>query len=255
MLDDHSANNEHAGGTGQAGNLGTPSGLRSEFARLARELAKLPTLADTLQAVVDYAAAKVAGAEHAAITVKRGKQAYQTVASTGQLPLLVDSIQYETQEGPCLQALQGGHVLRSDDLANDSRWPRFGRRAADATEVVSMMSHRLFIEDEETIGALNLYSRKPAAFAALPVTALDELATHVAIALARAAEHEQNQHLRTALESNRDIGVAMGVIMALHKVSKEQAFDALRVASQHTHRKLAVIAREVAETGELPLVR
>ncbi len=47
----------------------------------------------------------------------------------------------------------------------------------------------------------------------------------------------------------------MGIIMALHKITKEQAFDALRVASQHTHRKLAVIARDVAETGELPFVR
>lgn len=255
MLDEQSAHDEPAGGAGAAGGPGSLPGLPGNFGTLARSLARLPTLADTLQAVVEYAAANVAGAEHASITVKRGNQAYQTIASTGELPMLVDSIQYALQEGPCVQALDDSHVLRSDDLANDSRWPRFGRRAVDATEVVSMMSHRLFIEDEETIGALNLYSRKPAAFAALPLTALDELATHVAIALARAAEHEQNQHLRTALESNRDIGVAMGVIMALHKVSKEQAFDALRVASQHSHRKLSVIAREVAETGELPLVR
>lgn len=205
--------------------------------------------------MVDFAAANIEGAEHAAITVKRGQQGYQTIASTGQLPLLVDSIQYETYEGPCLQAVEDHHVFRSDDLATDPRWPHFGRRAADSTEVVSMMSHRLFIEDEDTIGALNLYSRKPAAFAALPPAALDQLATHCAIALTRAAEREQNEHLRTVLESNRDIGVAMGVIMALHKVSKDQAFDALRLASQHTHRKLAVIAREVAETGELPLVR
>lgn len=255
MLDDKSANHEGAGGGDHAGSPGASYEDPSEFAKLARALAKLPTLAATLQAVVDYAAANVAGAEHAAITVKRGKNAYQTVASTGQLPLLVDSIQYETLEGPCIQTIEEHHVFRSHDLATDFRWPTFGRRAADATEVVSMMTHRLFIEDDETIGALNLYSRKPAAFASLPMTALDQLATHSAIALARAAEHEQNEHLRTALESNRDIGVAMGVIMALHKVSKQEAFDALRVASQHTHRKLAVIAREVAETGELPLVR
>lgn len=255
MLDDKSANHEGAGGGDHAGAPRASFEDQTEFARLACALAKLPTLAATLQAVVDYAAANVAGAEHAAITVKRGKQAYQTVASTGQLPLLVDSIQYEAQEGHCLQAIEDHHVFRSDDLATDSRWPIFGRRAADATEVVSMMSHRLFIEDGGALGALNLYSRKPAAFAALPLSALDQLATHSAIALARVAEHEQNEHLRAALESNRDIGVAMGVIMALHKVSKQGAFDALRVASHHTHRKLAVIAREVAETGELPLVR
>jgi hypothetical protein len=39
--------------------------------------------------------------------------------------------------------------------------------------------------------------------------------------------------------------------MALHKVTREQAFDLLRVASQRLHRKLADIARDVAETGTL----
>lgn len=244
-----------ASGGGATGEVPPATERLSDFATLARGLAKLPTLADTLQAVVDYAAANIEGAEHAAITVKRGKQGYQTIAATGQLPLLVDSIQYETHEGPCLQAIDDHHVFRSDDLATDARWPNFGGRAAETTKVASMMSHRLYIEDEDTIGALNLYSREPAAFASLPLTALDELATHCAIALARAAEHDQNEHLRLALDTNRDIGVAMGIIMALHKITKEQAFDALRVASQHTHRKLAVIARDVAETGELPFVR
>jgi GAF domain-containing protein len=224
----------------------------NSFADLARELARQPSLADTLQAIVQYAASTIDGAEHAAITVKRGNEKYQTVAATGDLPLRVDAIQYETLEGPCLQALQEHHVFRSDDLATDQRWPVFGRRAADTTEVVSMMSHRLFLEDQDTIGALNLYSRKPAAFVQLEWTVLDDLATHCAVALATAAEREQNQHLRTALESNRDIGVAMGILMGTKLMTKQQAFDALRIASQHSHRKLREIAVEVSETGQLP---
>lgn len=224
----------------------------ASFATLARELATQPTLAATLQAIVENAAATIPGAEDAAITVKQGKERYQTVASTGQLPLDVDAIQYRLLEGPCLQALELHHVFRSDDLGADPRWPRFGREAAAKTDAVSMMSHRLFLENSDTIGALNLYSRQPAAFAELELTALDDLATHCAIALATAAEREQNQHLRTALESNRDIGVAIGILMATKRVTKQQAFDALRITSQHTHRKLHLVALEVAETGELP---
>src|SRR5215218_6571381 len=176
------------------------------FAKLARELATKPTLAATLQAIVDHASATIPGAEDAAITVKRGMQRYQTVASTGELPLQVDGIQYRTGEGPCLQALEQHHVFRSDDLGNDSRWPTFGPEAATKTGAVSMMSHRLFLEDSDAIGALNLYSRQRAAFADLELTALDDLATHCAVALATVAEREQNQHLRAALETNRDIG-------------------------------------------------
>jgi hypothetical protein len=223
-----------------------------EFAALARELALKPTLTATLQAIVEYAAKTIDGAEYSAITVKQGNSQYRTVASTGDLPLRVDAIQYEVGEGPCLDALSDGHVLRSDVLAVDHRWPSFGRRATETTDVVSMMSHRLFLEDDDAIGALNLYSRKPAAFASLDTSVLDVLATHCAVALARAAEHDENQHLRTALDSNRDIGVAMGILMATQLVTKQQAFDVLRIASQHSHRKLRDVALDVIETGALP---
>lgn len=104
------------------------------FASLARELATKPTLAATLQAIVETAAANIAGAEHAAITVKRGEERYQTVASTGQLPLDVAAIQYRLSEGPCPQALELHHVFRSDELGTDPRWPRFGREAAARPE-------------------------------------------------------------------------------------------------------------------------
>jgi GAF domain-containing protein len=224
----------------------------ASFAALARELATQPSLATTLQAIVEHAVATMPGAQDAAITVKRGSRRYETVASTGEWPPLVDAIQYRTNEGPCLQALAEHHVFRSDDLGADPRWPTFGREVAAKTPIRSMMSHRLFLEDADSIGALNLYSREPAAFAELELTALDDLATHCAIAMAKAAEHEQNQHLRAALESNRDIGVAIGILMATKLITKQEAFDALRITSQHTHRKLHLVALEVAETGELP---
>jgi AmiR/NasT family two-component response regulator len=54
------------------------------------------------------------------------------------------------------------------------------------------------------------------------------------------------------LETNRDIGVAIGILMASKLVTKQQAFDALRITSQHTHRKLHLVALDVIETGELP---
>jgi 2-keto-3-deoxy-L-rhamnonate aldolase RhmA len=44
------------------------------------------------------------------------------------------------------------------------------------------------------------------------------------------------------------------VLMAQQKITREQAFDLLRIASQHGHRKLAEIAAQVAETGALPAI-
>jgi hypothetical protein len=40
--------------------------------------------------------------------------------------------------------------------------------------------------------------------------------------------------------------------MASPKVTRDQAFDLLRMASQHSNRKLADVAERVAETGALP---
>ena len=65
---------------------------------------------------------------------------------------------------------------------------------------------------------------------------------------------EQIAHLEIALVSSRRIGAAMGVLMASRRVTDEQAFALLRMASQHNHRKLRDIAEEVVLTGELPMV-
>lgn len=61
--------------------------------------------------------------------------------------------------------------------------------------------------------------------------------------------------LGNAVVSNRQIGTALGILMVNHKITQEQAFDLLRTASQHTHRKIRDIAAEVKETGWLDVPR
>ncbi len=58
-----------------------------------------------------------------------------------------------------------------------------------------------------------------------------------------------------ALESNREIGVAMGILMEKERFTRAQAFDVLRVASQDSNRKLSDIAMDVASTGALQIRR
>jgi hypothetical protein len=62
---------------------------------------------------------------------------------------------------------------------------------------------------------------------------------------------EKVANLEQALASNRDIGVAMGILSAHHSIRPDEAFELLRVASQHTNRKLRELAAEVIQTGEL----
>jgi hypothetical protein len=68
-----------------------------------------------------------------------------------------------------------------------------------------------------------------------------------------AAERDKATQLRNALDSNREIAQAVGILMSTHKITSEAAFDLLRAASQHTHRKLRDIAVDVRQTGTLEL--
>jgi AmiR/NasT family two-component response regulator len=97
-----------------------------------------------------------------------------------------------------------------------------------------------------------MYSHTPGAFDEISESVANLLATHGALAVAKAAAEEKARNLERALKNSRDIGCAMGVLMASHKITRQQAFDLLRMASQHSHRKLAEIAVEVADTGALP---
>ena len=59
--------------------------------------------------------------------------------------------------------------------------------------------------------------------------------------------------LARALETCRDIGVAIGIVMAMTKVTRETAFEMLRLVSSHQNRKLHAVACDVVATGELPV--
>lgn len=63
---------------------------------------------------------------------------------------------------------------------------------------------------------------------------------------------QQIRHLERALETNRDIGAAVGIVMSTCKLTKDEAFDALRRVSQQHNRKLSLVAEQVLLTGVLP---
>lgn len=93
--------------------------------------------------------------------------------------------------------------------------------------------------------------------------ALIELAAHHAAAVVHQArqvqllhqQQEQVRNLRTALDSNRTISAAVGVVVATHRLTYEQAFDLLTRTSQVTNRNLATIAETVLQNASAPLDR
>lgn len=156
----------------------------------------------------------------------------------------VDQGQYNSQEGPCLDSLRSGRAEYFGGTASE-RWPRFAEVAA-AQGIGSVLSFPLRVGDE-TIGALNFYSRTPeallsgqreegflfAAQAALTVAALRDLRT----------ADEQIAQLEEGLVTRTMIGQATGLLMAHEGVTSEEAFQRLVKVSQDANLKL----REIAE--------
>jgi len=223
--------------------------LADEFAELAREVSKDGTPTSTLDAICRLAVDVVDPAEHAAVSLVKSAR-FTTVASSSDLPPKVDRLQYETREGPCIDALMEDDTYRSNDLCAERRWPAFSAAVVPKTGIRAMLSYRLFLR-EDTVAALNLYASRPHVFGDSDVALGSIFASHAALAYQAARDHERVENLETALQSNRRIGMAIGILMAVRKVTDAEAFGLMRKLSQQSHRKLAEIAEDVIFTGDL----
>ena len=211
------------------------------FADLARGMTSTGDVQQTWQHVVDLCPKTVSACEHASASVIHGRD-IRTDASTGELAAQADAIQYETGQGPSLDAIRLREPLRTGDLACDQRWPSFAARVVVETALCSMLSFPL-VADETTLGALTFYSTRADAFDEADMALGAMLAAQAALAGFAALRAEETEQLREARDSNRRIGAAVGILMAGHNCSEEEAFQVLRRTSQHRNIKL----REVAE--------
>jgi len=69
---------------------------------------------------------------------------------------------------------------------------------------------------------------------------------------ALAAERARTAELEQALQSSRQIGMAMGIAMERYGIAPDAAFAVLQRVSQASNIKLRDIAREFVATGRLP---
>lgn len=201
--------------------------------------------------VVAEAAAALPNAATAGLTLIRGSEPPRTLGATSELADRVDKIQYDTGEGPCLEAIKDNDITVTNDLTDDCRWPRFCARAVEETPVRSMFGVRVLLGAEDR-GALNFYALDRHAFDDVDLAVGAIFATLASLALQSTIERQRAINLEVALESSRQIGMAMGILMSSRLLTADQAFDQLRKASQHLQRRVRDVAAEVMETGTLP---
>lgn len=224
------------------------------LAALAQFFVGDSTLGSTLDRVARLAVGSLPGADLAGITmVVDGKPA--TAVFTNQDAPDIDSAQYRTGMGPCVDAWQNRRINRIDAMARDERWPAFAAACLDHG-VHSTLSLPLIVKDE-SLGALNFYAHREEAFGPADEVNGGAFATQAAIVLANTQAYWDAralaENLTQAMATRAVIEQAKGVLMAAGGRTPDDAFDALVQISQRENRKLRDVATEiVARAQEQP---
>jgi hypothetical protein len=227
-----------------------PAVRLDDLAQLLSELARKLEAEDDTQSMLDdlVAAAvdQIPGVDEGSISIVLAHKDVSSQSPSSELPRRVDALQTETGEGPCLDAVYREKTVRVPDMASETRWPKFARRAAEAG-AGSMLSFQLWVEGDN-LGALNLYGHEPHAFTEESEHVGLLFVSHAAVAMAGAQKVDQ---LEEGMATRDLIGQAKGVLIERYKISGQVAFALLVRASQQRHVKLRELAAELVETGEV----
>lgn len=215
------------------------------FAALADIVYKGSSAEEVYSAICVAATLLVPGCDHASLMLVRRGQAV-TVAASDQVARTVDDIERATGEGPCLDAIENEAAQIEPDFLTPSQWPALARGVLTRTPVRGAMGFRLMLDDKK-VGALNLFSDTPGRFNARIADRAIVLTAFAAVTVSAIISGEEADTLRRGLESNREIGKAIGLLMAMHDVDDDQAFDMLRKTSQDMNVKIAALAQSVVE--------
>ncbi len=227
--------------------------LTADLAAAARLPLTRGVLDAALKLVVVMSQSVMTGADGVSITLPRDGR-LRTVAASNDVVLQMDHDQYDTGQGPCLDAATQGEPFHSTALESERRWPQFVPRAR-ARGIESIMSTPL-MSAERPLGALNVYSRAPDALASheqqWAVQFAQEAANVLVAANATATADSVDAAIHEALRSREVIALAQGILMTRQKLSPDAAHRFLTDISRRTSRPMLEICQEVVRATAPP---
>ena len=216
--------------------------LADTMAAVAQNMNRRVPLEETLTAIVISARDTIPGVDHAGVSITQRRGRIQTAAATDPLVYEADALQYQLNEGPCLDAIRGKGQTIVNDLATDPRWPSYGPKGA-ALGIGSQLGIELY-DEPDTLGALNLYARDTDALSESTLHMAHLFAVHSALALGRAISQSQ---LTEAVGTRQLVGQAIGIVMERYQMDEARAFNYLVRVSQNGNLKLRAVAEELVK--------
>lgn len=174
----------------------------------------------------------------------------QLVSASPYEARVLELLQLQAAEGPCLDAYSMGHSVIVDDLAAASdQWPVFAPQAiAVGCAAVHALPMRL---RDQVIGGLNLFSAEPTQLPEADVglaQAMADIAT-IGILSERAIRRRETvaEQLQTALNSRILIEQAKGILAERLGTDTASAFTTMRQYARDHNRRLGGIAASVID--------
>jgi anti-anti-sigma factor len=219
-----------------------------------RRLGSIPphdeVTSSALRLVVALSRATVGGADGVSVSLRRHGR-LSTVAASDQTILDMDAGQYESGEGPCISASVDGRQFYSEFIEEETRWPAF-TPTARSLGINAILSSPLRA-GHTPVGALNIYSRTPSAFADMEQELASLFAEEASLLLTEAqadvTDAQLDDRLGQALRTRELISQAQGVIMAREGVSDDIAYTILRRDSLKRGQPLRQWAQEVLNSA------
>jgi GAF domain-containing protein len=170
------------------------------------------------------------------------------VASSSEQMRLVELLELQHEEGPCLDAYRAGRVTVSTSSEEaGQRWPQFGSHA-NAAGFASLAGIPMRLRLDR-IGSLNLFSRRPGGLSDEDQDVAQAMADIATIGVLQARAIQDGQvvatQLQTALESRIAIEQAKGVIAEHLGVTVDEGFSLLRSYARRHNTKLTEAARGI----------
>ena len=229
-----------------------PERLLSSFKELSSLVLSEESVTSTLDVVALLAVETIPTCDVASISLVR-PQEILTVGASDDIAFSLDAIQYETGEGPCLDAIEKNATwFLIQEMSSDTTWPAFSS-GAGYLGFESLLAFTLRL-DSDTLGALNLYARAASAFGDEDIDSGAIFAAHAAVALANAqasgGRDEGNHELHEAVVSQEVIARAVGILMEKEFRTADEAFRTLEDRAAHLNLRLRDSAQEVVSAAD-----
>ncbi len=227
--------------------------LMAAFVEMADTLVDDFDVVDFLHALADHTVA-ISEADSVGLLLCDESGRLSSMAATSDRAALLEQLQLQHAEGPCVDCLRTRHSVIASDLGRVTwRWPTFAPLAVKEG-FRSVYAFPLRLRDD-VVGALNIFGETDLLLDEAEIGVIQALADVATIALlqkrALSAADTLTHQLKSALQSRVLIEQAKGLIAHGNDVSVREAFEQMRGYAR-AHRVLltdladAVVSRELS---------